>query len=230
MQGLITRPGNKVGKSAIPLFAKKLSHPFAPLRRQTAVLPLWSRLCASDKHVLPTVGECADHLSKFVTVYSQEVTFSGADGSCQCVLGGYDENALAITTWMVESRRTEDGMTHEVRQLQIPPGGIEVLGSASKWALEQLRAFKPAGAGWRREPLEMIRHQLTEDTQSDIGGGVQIGMITKEGFELCFDARPFTAGVSRIGDPLLAVKYRGFDFGDVSHVGSAFSSLRGIAS
>jgi hypothetical protein len=57
MQGLITRPGNKAGKSAIPLFAKKPSHPFAPLGHQTAVARSGGQWRPQAGSALPLTGE-----------------------------------------------------------------------------------------------------------------------------------------------------------------------------
>ena len=58
------------------------------LQAYSAVLPLWARLQSSGPQVLPTVGECAEHLGKFVGAYSHEVASSGGDANCQCILLG----------------------------------------------------------------------------------------------------------------------------------------------
>lgn len=195
------------------------------LQAYSAVLPLWTRLSPIEgSRDLPTMGECAEHLSKFVHAYSRDVGGAGYDCTCQCFLIGYDDSATTIEAWKVE---TDAIANITVQQLAIIPGDMNLFGSGRRQAKKVLAA-RPA-RGWGQEPLQIMRRHLKADAQIDVGGGVQIGMATRDGFELCFDAEPFTAGVSRAGEPLVALKYRGFNFSEISRVGPTFSTLRGVS-
>ena len=67
----------------------------------------------------------------------------------------------------------------------------------------------------------MIRAHLRED-HDDVGGGVQIGYVNEAGFQLSYDVQPALHGS-------YAMRYRGFDFGDILRVGDAFCNLPGLA-
>jgi hypothetical protein len=179
--------------------------------------------------VLPTTKDCAEHLSLFVDAYANDLAASGGDAGCQCVLIGHDERSGSMSGWLIEANgRVIDGGPI-VRELNLSPLTVEVLGSGKREAETKLAAIPPAEPGLRREPLHMIRHWLKGEPAHDVGGSVQIGQVTPAGFELYFDAQRFRAGTSRAGDPLVSMTYRGFDLSSVSRVGDAFVTIRGLS-
>jgi hypothetical protein len=131
--------------------------------------------------------------------------------------------------WLIETKPSAEGVETILRQLNLSSSDvIEIFGSGGSIATEKLEKLYKDGNPWRREPLRMIRAFLGSDPKDDVGGGVQIGILNPTGFELYFDVQPFTAG-SPVGNPLVLMKYRGFDWPEVGHVGGAFANLKGIA-
>jgi hypothetical protein len=160
------------------------------LQSYSAVLPLWNRLQTSGLEILPSIRDCAEHLSKFVRAY-----FGETEGACECVLIGYDDPSHAVDGWVVEANLVGGQPTTTVRQLRLSrPGAIESLGSGRAAAREGLLQFGSCDGEriWQREPLHMIRHLLKSDLADDVGGGVQLGFLTELGFQLNFDVQPFT--------------------------------------
>ena len=198
------------------------------LQSYSAVLPLWSRLSSSGEPDLPTIGDCAEHLAKFALEYARDIAAAGGGADCQCILLGYEERSAELAAWLVDIAAGAAGVAGVVRRLDLAPDRIELFGSGRTEAERLLAEVRRPDAGWGRWPLFMIRRHTRWDDREDVGGGVQIGMATSAGFELCFDAQSFAAGLSAAGDPLVAMKYRGFEFSDVGRVGDAFVTLRGI--
>ena len=221
---------------APPLKAKKVGFAYAgsslvALQSYAAVLPLWTRLMSSEQQELPTMGEIAEHLGKFVHAYTRDLAAAGERGcNTDCVLVGFDDRSQGVEAWEILAHPSTSGIDFHCGQMQLGPGAMYLSGSGSMEAIERLKEIKPRGGHWRREPLDMIRLQLRDDPPGTVGGGVQIGLASREGFEVCADAQTFRPGFSRPGDPLLAMTYRGFDLGDVSRVGHAFVSIPGISS
>jgi len=196
------------------------------LQAYAAVLPLWSRLQTSASEVLPTVEQCSEHLAKFLTAYASDVAATGASADCQCLLSGYDEQTQTLDAWLIDTEPSSRNEPSVRRRLDLSGPG-EAFGSGQDKALEHLEQWRQEGVHWHRQPLHVIRELLAHDEPGPIGGGVQIGMVTPSGFELFYDAQPFTAG-SRVGSPLVSMLYRGFQFTEVGRVGDAFVALRGL--
>ncbi|MGH7022216.1 MAG: hypothetical protein ACREEB_01350 [Caulobacteraceae bacterium] len=198
------------------------------LQAYVAVLPLWARLWSPGDETLPTMKDCAEHLGFFLRSYGQEVLECGSGIATECALLGYDDAAGRVEAWRVRVSQVGDTADLKVAQLELGDGQLELIGSGAHDAKQNLEKINPTGRPWRREPLDMIRHQLREDTPGTVGGGVQVGVAVAEGFQLYSDARPFRAGVSRAGDPLLMTRYRGFDSEKIHKVGHAIAKLPGI--
>ncbi|HEY4276332.1 MAG TPA: hypothetical protein VGM68_12660 [Rhizomicrobium sp.] len=213
------------GRSTILGFAYAGSSLIA-LQAYAAVLPLWSRLEIAGPQVLPSIQDCARHLSKFVEGYFRE-----AESACQCVLIGYDDSSGVLDGWLIEASVLENKAVVTTRQLQLRgPDEIEIFGTGKTDALATLENYARhrAAPHWRREPLEMIRQNLKHDREGTVGGGVQLGVLTEAGFELSYDVQPLRVG-DPVGQPLVKMKYRGFDLHDISKVGDAQVILTGIA-
>jgi hypothetical protein len=196
------------------------------LQAYAAVLPLWSRLEITGPQALPSIQDCARHLSKFVEGYFRE-----AESACQCVLIGYDDPTSALDGWLIEADVIDNKAEVTTRQLNLrDPGEIEVFGTGAKDALAALDnyACHRTSPHWRREPLQMIRQTLKQDRDGTVGGGVQIGLLTEAGFELNFDVQPLTVG-DPVGQPLVKMTYRGFRLHEIAKVGDAQVILTGIA-
>jgi hypothetical protein len=73
----------------------------------------------------------------------------------------------------------------------------------------------------RPAPQEFLLQIPSVVFPSSNEGGVQIGLVFKDGFELFFDAQPE-------GDLMPAVKYRGFNFQEISYVGPTSVIMRAI--
>lgn len=218
---------------SLPIRSRKVGFSYTgsslvALQAYAAVLPLWSRLQAQ---FLPTMGECAEHLAKFLRAYAWELAAAG-DFRChtECLLVGFDERAAHIEAWRIGVAPTCAGIVLSVEQVSLGSGEMALYGDGRAAAEAALAQLGRSSNGWRREPIEWIRSRLREDQAGSVGGGVQIGAVGIEGFELYFDAQPFRAGVNGAGDSLITLRYRGFDFGDISHVGQASVFLPGLAS
>ncbi len=198
------------------------------LQAYSAVLPLWSRLSSSGEQSLPTVGDCAEHMAKFAEAYARDIAESGGRGDCECVLLGRDDPSGEVTAWLVEVRTTSSGVTAPIRRLELKPGQAELFGSGAPEAERLLAEIRRPQMRWAREPLFMIRRHTRWDEREDVGGGVQIGMATGDGFELYFDCPSFAADLSAAGDALVSMKYRGFEFSEIGRVGHTFVTLRGV--
>jgi hypothetical protein len=199
------------------------------LQAYAAVLPLWARLTSSGEQTLPTIHACADHLGIFLQAYAFEVAAAGGPINAECILIGYDDQSAAVEAWRAKVSRSLGGTDLSVTQIVLGDGQMELFGSGAAAAEEKLRELNPTARPWRREPLELMRSQLQDDVPGTVGGGVQIGLGVPDGFQLCSDAQPFRADVSRAGDPLVAMRYRGFDLFDISRVGHTFASLAGVS-
>lgn len=192
------------------------------LQAYAAVLPLWGHLQTSGEEILPSMRACADHLGIFVRSYALSVSSaSGQLQSCQCAIVGFDPPSQTVEGWVVEAVDRGDAIEIEIRRMAIEPGEIEMIGSGAIVAGETLeRDFPRIGGLWHREPLAMIRAHLRAE-HSDVGGGVQIGYANEAGFQLSYDVQPAEFG-------FYAMRYRGFDFSEVSRVGDAFCNLPGL--
>lgn len=108
--------------------------------------------------------------------------------------------------------------------MHLAPGEIEIFGSGSNIAREELASLRSTDDKlWHREPLKMIRRHLGADPKADVGGGVQLGYVQREGFQLLFDVQPIAPG-----NPISFMRFRGFDFSDINSVGEAFVNLPGM--
>ncbi|WP_428679880.1 hypothetical protein [Sphingopyxis sp.] len=200
------------------------------LQSYAAVLPLWGHLQTVGQEILPPIAALAEHLGRFVAAYAHEV--SGAHGlfqACECAVIGFDDRLGAIDGWSV---RAEEGVSEQaaLRRLDLAPGAIEMIGSGAEVARARLASLtREPGGAWHREPLAMIRAALHGEAMGhtgasmggDVGGGVQIGYVSPEGFELMYDVVP--------GTPFAEMRFRGFDFSEISRVGEAFVNLPGLA-
>lgn len=212
----------------IPVLSSDVAFAYAgssliALQAYTAILPLWGHLQASGEEVLPSMLACATHLGIFVRAYTMSVSSaSGQLQPCQCAIIGFDARSQSVEGWMVSAIQRDGSIVADVRRMAIGPGEIELIGSGADAAREALaRDFSPAGELWHREPLAMIRAHLQEP-HGDVGGGVQIGYANESGFQLSYDVQPADQG-------FWAMRYRGFDFGEVSRIGDAFCNLPGLA-
>jgi hypothetical protein len=199
------------------------------LNAYAAVLPFWSRLNTIGEPRLPSIGDFANHLSIFVNRYAGELAAAGLPPTCTCILVGSDDASAQLRAWKVTSTSTPKGPEIKVVEIVLPSGHIELFGSGARHAGEQLAKVRRPTEGWGREPLDLIRASLGEDAQLDVGGGVQIGALVQDGFDLYFDAPSAAVGSARVGDPLAAFKYRGFAFEDVNKIGHAVVSLKGLS-
>lgn len=199
------------------------------LQAYTAILPLWSRLQTSGTETyLPSLEDFADHLAGFVDGYAREIAGSGGDANCQCLLIGRDDPTGRLEAWMIEFTHTSASADLHKRSIKLPKANpVEFFGTGSDAAKKRLDALPPRRVAELRRPLTMIRTLLHDDVEETIGGGVQIGLLSPEGFEVHFDAENLTIGMP-IGRPLVDMRFRGFDFYEISTVGFAFSTLRGI--
>lgn len=193
------------------------------LQAYTAILPLWGHLQATGEEVLPSMQACAKHLGIFVRAYT--ISVSGASGQlqpCQCALIGFDDQSQSVEGWIVSAVEHDGSIVADVCRMAIGPGEIELIGSGADAARAALaRDFSRAGELWHREPLAMIRAHLREP-HGDVGGGVQIGYANEAGFQLSYDVQPAEQGI-------FAMRYRGFDLGEISRIGDAFCNLPGLA-
>lgn len=69
----------------------------------------------------------------------------------------------------------------------------------------------------------MIRAHLNADQAAHVGGGVQLGYVQPEGFQLLFDAQPIAPG-----HQIPVMRFRGFDFSEIGTVGNTFVNLPGM--
>lgn len=212
----------------IPIMSSDVAFAYAgssliALQAYAAILPLWGHLQATGEEVLPSMQACAKHLGIFVRAYTMSI--SGASGqlqSCQCAIIGFDANSQSVEGWIVSAVDEDGAIVADVRRMAIDPGEIELIGSGANAARDVLaRDFRQVGAFWHREPLAMIRAHLRQP-HGDVGGGVQIGYVNETGFQLSYDVQPAEQG-------FYAMRYRGFDFGEVSRIGDAFCNLPGLA-
>lgn len=190
------------------------------LQAYAAVLPLWTRLQSSVSEELPSVEQFAQHLAKFVQAYSSETS-----SACECVLIGSDAATKTLDGWVISAKGVGSEMETSVYRIESPEE-IHFFGSGTAEARERIELLRggASSANWGREPLKLIRNILSQDNQIDVGGGVQLGFLTSDGFELTYDVQPQV-----VGYPIPKMSYRGFDLHDVGSVGNCFSILRGIA-
>jgi hypothetical protein len=195
------------------------------LQAYTAVLALWSHLQTSGPEMLPSIGALAEHLGKFVLAYTKDVSSAhGSFQSCQCAIVGYDNRAQTIEGWIVRSD-FDSKVAVILQKMTLAPGEIDLFGSGATQVQRQLDALPPREGGlWHREPLGMIRGHLKAEASADVGGGVQLGYVSEQGFQLLFDVQPETPG-----HPIPVMRFRGFDFSEISRVGDAFVNLPGVA-
>lgn len=195
------------------------------MQAYAAVLPLWSHLQTSGPERLPSVRDFAEHLGTFVAAYT--ASLSSAYNSPQpslCALIGYDAALGTLDGWMIEAGHGDHGAHMSLRQMCLGPGEIEIFGSGASRARDELaERYSSRGLNWHREPLEMIRAHLNADQAADVRGGVQLGYVQPEGFQLLFDAQPITPG-----HQIPVMRFRGFDFSEIGTVGDAFVNLPGM--
>lgn len=211
----------------IPVISSDVAFAYAgssliALQAYTAILPLWGHLQAVGEEVLPSMQACANHLAIFVRAYSMSI--SGASGQlqpCQCAIIGFDVQSQSVEGWIVSTVEHEESIFADVRRMAIGPGEIELIGSGADVARSALDGdFSRVGDFWHREPLAMIRAHLREP-HGDVGGGVQIGYANEAGFQLSYDVQPAEQG-------FWEMRYRGFEFSEVSRIGDAFCNLPGL--
>lgn len=195
------------------------------MQAYAAVLPLWSHLQTSGPERFPSVHDFAKHLGTFVGTYWGHVSSAyNASQSVQCALIGFDATLGTIDGWMIETGRCSDETGPKLRRMDLAQGDIEIFGNGSKQARGELNGLRSEGNPlWHREPLEMIRRHLNGEPEADVGGGVQLGYISREGFQLLFDAQPVAPG-----HQIPIMRFRGFDFSDIRTVGDAFVNLPGM--
>lgn len=218
-------PQNVLG---VPVMSSDVAFAYAgssliALQAYAAVLPLWGHLQTIGPEILPSMRACAEHLGVFVRAYTESVSAaSGTLQSCQCAIVGFDVQSQAVEGWIVSAVYRDGEIVADLLPMAIEPGEITMIGSGAAAAKDLLAGqFARAGAFWGREPLAMIRAHLRED-HDDVGGGVQIGYVNEAGFQLSYDVQPALHGS-------YAMRYRGFDFGDILRVGDAFCNLPGLA-
>lgn len=186
------------------------------LQSYVAVLPLWSRLQNAPFNVLPSMEDFARSLAYFVRAYSLEV------GACQCCLFGVDPPTEILQGWEI----TTDGEgACKIQPIEMLDG-IATYGTGASLAREKLNFLKgdiefPA---WRRAPVALLRQMLLNKEMDTVGGAVQVGMLTKKGFEVYFDVlmRPPSVGLPEF-------KWRGFDLQEASRVGKCIAIIRGTS-
>lgn len=217
-------PMNVLG---VPILSSDVAFAYAgsslvALQAYAAILPLWAHLQTTGQEMLPSMRACAENLAIFVRAYATSV--SGAAGrlqSCECAIIGFDTLSQSVEGWRVSTDIRDGAVEADIRPMAIGPGEIELMGSGAGAGRAILERDCPReGAFWGREPLAMIRAHLGED-HSDVGGGVQIGYANEAGFQLSYDVQPAEQG-------FYAMRYRGFDFSEVSRIGEAFCNLPGL--
>jgi len=188
------------------------------LQAYAAVLPLWSRLQNSPFNELPSVREFADHLAYFVGAYSEEV-----HGACECVLVGLDHGTGPLDGYIIDAHLA-DG-TPTIRRMDMPEE-IPLLGSGAALARVGIDAMKETlgSSRWRREPLTIVRHLISKGPVPTVGGAVQMGVLSSNGFELHFDV-----SVRSLDDVIPQFLYRGFDMMEVGRVGMCTAIMRGVS-
>lgn len=213
----------------VPILSTNVAFTYAgssliALQSYAAVLPLWSHLQTTGPERLPAIQELADHLGKFVTAYCREVSFAHHGYQrCQCAIVGFDSTSGTIEGWIVEPY-LDGEIISSIRPMTIGPGEIALLGDGREAAESALATIPDRENGlWHREPLAMIRSHLRKDPSPTVGGGVQIGYTTEHGFQLFWDAQPVAPD-----SPFADMRFRGFDFSEVSKVGDAFVNLPGL--
>jgi hypothetical protein len=172
--------------------------------------------------------DCVEHLAVFLRAYGQELLASGPEIATECVLLGFDDAMGAVQAWRAKVAAVGPDADLRIEKLELGDGQMQLFGSGAHDAEENLKKINPTSRPWKREPLEIIREQLRDDAPGSVGGGVQLGVAGPDGFQLYADARPFRVGVSRVGDSLLAMHYRGFDLDKVSKVGHTIATLPGL--
>ncbi|KQY95137.1 hypothetical protein ASD21_07160 [Caulobacter sp. Root1455] len=198
------------------------------LEAYAAVLPLWARLTSSGEQTLPSMGDCARHLGVFLKAYAFDLANSGAVGT-ECILLGRDDEAGVVETWQVKVRRAAAGIELTVDQLKLGNGELLLFGSGKDDAAARLRDLNPEAKPWRREPLDMLREQLSQDEPGTVGGGVQVAFAAPDRFHLSADVTVAEWGKASWGDRWVAIRFRGFDLSEVNQVGHTFASLAGVS-
>lgn len=214
-----------------PVIATNLAFAYAgssliAMHAYAAVLPLWSHLQTSGPERLPSIRAFAEHLCTFIAAYTRSVSsaYSSPQPS-QCALIGYDTTLETLDGWMIEAGRDDNGGQASLRQMNLRPGEIEIFGSGAGRVREELaERYAAQSPNWHREPLEMIRAHLNADQAVDVGGGVQLGYVQPEGFQLLFDVQPIVPG-----HQIPVMRFRGFDFSKIGTVGDAFVNLPGMS-
>jgi hypothetical protein len=139
---------------------------------------------------------------------------------------GWDYSSSSPAAVVIETS-AHDGVA-SVRVACFTNGALEILGSEKDLVRQQIAELPPSPylphETQSRVPLSYIRSTLKSTDRLDIGGGVQIGMANRNGFELTFDVQPI-----EIGSPFPDMRYRGFEMSEIGTLGQAFITLRGIA-
>lgn len=213
----------------VPYYRTTLGFSFAgssliAMQAVATAQPLWSRLATADT-ALPTLDDLAHHFALILERYAKGLGAAGIQPRCACLLVGYDQSAkrsraksLAVSpadgTVAVSEACTEDEV-FEVLGRDPAKVRAEILAHPK----DPYMPFETEG----RKALRYIRATLSKSGHLDIGGGVQIGICSNRGFEPCFDAPPFIGG-----GIFPDMRFRGVQFEELSQVGPAFVSLRGI--
>jgi hypothetical protein len=136
-------------------------------------------------------------------------------------LFGVDYPTEVLEGWEIIAK---DAGPCEVRRIE-KPDGIATFGSGASRAREWLNYLKGNSEfpQWRRAPIALLRQIMQNGEVATVGGAVQIGLLTKKGFEVYFDAviRP------EVGRP--EFKWRGFDISEASRIGRCMSIMRGTS-
>lgn len=198
------------------------------LHAYVAVLPLWARVRSPGGEPLPSLEDFAQHLALFLREYGRDVAGAGQEGPTVCLLLGRCPKLGVVEAWSLSVQRVQRDVGCHVERLALGQGHIKFFGSGAAQAEAELAIVRPKDGVWRREPLHHLRARLRGEVSPDVGGGLQIGMATLEGFGLYSDVRFFEADSSCADEPLLSLPYRGFRLEEYGKIGDALAALPGV--
>ncbi len=197
------------------------------LQAFAAVGPLWDNLFTVSGSALPVLSEYVKHLKFFVSEYSHDVCAADPDNGCQCVLLGWDHEADGPSVSVIESLGSASGVNITVQTIDLGIDcKVEAFGSGAEDIHAQIAAFREAdtSGATRRTPLRFLRQFLKSSPHLEVDGGVQVGFLSRNGFQLYADAQPIS-----LYQPPARIRYRGFDLQDYMQVGDALVNLPSIA-
>ena len=183
------------------------------LQIYTAVLPLWARIMAYHSDRLPSILDCSIHLADVALAYADDLQKNGFNGDgCECILFGWcptcnDYKGYAIS---VEAR---DAASAVIRDLDLISGRVQVFGTAKaeiSTRIQDALTSDSTHASPGRKPKQFIRELLRGDAPRGIGGALQIGIATPQGFGLYQDVAPLVEGRAPA-----RMTFRGFRVGEV---------------